>query len=145
MVDPSSFVGPLAGAAGSASEYIEFWREYKGEEILIREHSITAGAGKRGKIQQNTHVIRGTVKKVTSFPPGFLLSDVEEYIEFSDVHLMFGAGSTEPQAAAQGNEGKQTLREVDEKYVSFNSINQIEPASAADSAVEPFRESDNPD
>jgi len=129
----------------SASDYYEFWKEYKGEEILIRTHSInvgSVGAGDRGKIQQNTHIIRGTVTDVTSYPPGFLLEEVEEYVELSDLNLHFGMGSKEPQGFSEGVTGKQTLREVDEKYVSFNSIDELERAEAADSATEPYREMD---
>ena len=93
-----------------------------------------------GRYNRITHVIRGTVTDVTSFPTGFLLENVEEYIELSDLSLMFGLGSTKSQATAEGIEGKQTIREIDEKYVSFGSIEEIETAEAADSAREPFRE-----
>ena len=48
--------------------------------------------------------------------------------------------STTAQATVEGIEGKQTIREIDEKYVSFGSIEEIETAEAADSAREPFRE-----
>ena len=142
MVDASAALGPLSKLVNSASEYYEFWKEYKGEEILIRTHSIDVGGpeSKRGEIQQNTHVIRGTVCDVTSFPTGFLLEDVEEYIELSDLSLMFTSASTKPQSTIGQVEGKQTIREIDEKYVSFNAIEELERAEAADSAREPFRE-----
>jgi hypothetical protein len=143
MADPSAALGPLSKLVDGASDYYEFWKDYKGEEILIRTHSVNVGgleSGDRGKIRQNSHIIRGTVADVTSFPPGFLLEDVEEYVELSDIHLMFGAGSKKPQGAAEGVMGKQTLREIDEKYVSFSAIDELETAEAADSATEPFRE-----
>jgi hypothetical protein len=142
MADPSAALGPLSKLVDGASDYYEFWRDYKGEEILIRTHSVNIGgldSGDRGKIRQNSHIIRGTVSDVTSFPPGFLLKDVEEYVELSDIHLMFGTGSKKPQGAAEGVMGKQTLREIDEKYVSFSAIDELETAEAADSATEPFR------
>jgi hypothetical protein len=145
MVEPSSALGPLTKIVNSASDYYEFWKDYKGEEILIRTHSVEIGESEsddRGKIQQNTHVIRGTVSDVTSFPTGFLLEDVEEYVELSDLSLMFGLGSKYPQGAAEGIKGKETLREIDEKYVSFSAIDELERAEAADSATEPFRESE---
>ncbi|WP_435551767.1 hypothetical protein [Natrinema sp. CGMCC1.2065] len=141
MVDPS-VLGPLAGVSESVSEYYEFWKEYKGEEILIRDHSVTLDDDEKGKIKQNVHVIRGTVEDVTSFPPGFLLKDVEEYIELSNVSLLWGANSTTPLDAVGGSEGRQPLRKVDEKYVSFSSIEQIERAEVADDAIEPFRTED---
>jgi len=145
MTDPSAALGPLSKLVDGASDYYEFWKDYKGEEILIRTHWVNIGgieAGDRGKMRQNSHIIRGTVTDVTSFPPGFLLKDVEEYVELSDIHLMFGAGSKKPQGAAEGVMGKQTLREVDEKYVSFSAIDELERAEAADSATEPFRDSE---
>jgi hypothetical protein len=143
MTDPSAALGPLSKLVDGASDYYEFWKDYKGEEILIRTHSVNIGgieAGDRGKIRQNSHIIRGTVADITSFPPGFLLEGVEEYVELSDVSLMFSVGSKKPQGAAEGVMGKQTLREIDEKYVSFSAIDELETAEAADSATEPFRE-----
>ena len=110
--------------------------------ILICDPSVTVGgpnSGDRGKIQQNCHVVRGTVEDVVSFPPGFHLTDVEEYVELSDASLLFGMSSTEPQGVAEGNRGKQILREVDEKFISFSSIEQVELGDVADSATEPFR------
>jgi len=143
MTDPSAALGPLSKIVDGASDYYEFWKEYKNEEILIRTHSVNVGgieSNDRGKIQQNSHIIRGTVTDVSSFPPGFLLEDVEEYVELSDLSLMFGVGSNEPQGKAEGVKGKQTLREIDEKYVSFSAIDELERAEAADSASEPFRD-----
>lgn len=139
MADPSAALGPLSKLVDGASEYYEFWKDYKGEEILIRTHSVNIGTGDRGKIRQNSHVIRGTVTDVTSFPPGFLLEDVEEYVELSDVSLKFH-GSKKPQETMEGMMGKQTLREIEEKYVSFSAIDELERAEMADSATEPFRE-----
>jgi len=55
---------------------------------------------------------------------------------------MFGMGSHKPQGTAEGVKGKQTLRRIEEKYVSFNAIDELETAEAADSATEPFREQD---
>jgi len=146
MADPSAALGPLSKLVDGASDYYKFWKDYKGEEILIRTHSVNVGgieAGDRGKIRQNSHIIRGTVADVMSFPPGFLLEDVEEYVELSDIHLMFGIGSKKPQGAAEGVMCQQTLREIDEKYVSFSAIDELETAEAADSATEPFRDEED--
>ena len=140
MTDPSAALGPLSKLVDGASDYYEFWKDYKGEEILIRTHSVNVGErGDRGKIRQNSHIIKGTVADVTSFPPGFLLNEVEEYVTMSDVSLKFHH-SNKPQEAVEGVKGKQTLRKIDEKYVSFNAIEELETAEAADSATEPFRE-----
>ena len=144
MTDPSAALGPLSKLIDGASDYYEFWKDYKGEEILIRTHSVDIGgpeSGDRGKIRQNSYIIRGTVADVTSFPPGFLLEDVEEYVELSDLSLIFGVGSQEPQGKAEGVKGRETLREIEEKYVSFSAIDELETAEAANSAIEPFRES----
>jgi hypothetical protein len=124
----------------SASSYYEFRKDYKGERVQIRTHSLDIGEEKRGKVQQTIRVIEGTVESVQSHPPGFLLNDVEEYVVFSDVSVLWGIGSTEPQDYAPGPEGRQTLREVDEKYVSFSIIEELETLDSAENAVEPFRE-----
>jgi len=140
MTDPSAALGLIQNIVDSASNYYEFWKDYQGEEILIRSTSVDFDGGDSRGIGRNVYVIRGTVKDITSYPPGFLLEEVEEYIEKSNVHLMYGHGSTEPVDATEGSQAKQTLREVDEKYVSFSSIEEVERAKAGDSATEPFRE-----
>lgn len=133
-------LGPLSNLFDSASSYYEFWKDYKGERIQIRTHSLEIGEEERGKVQQTVRAIEGTVKSVQSHPPGFLLEDVEEYVIFSDVSVLWGSGSTEPQDFAPGPEGRQSLREVDEKYVSFSIIEELETLESSEDAVEPFRE-----
>ncbi|WP_373190016.1 hypothetical protein [Halolamina sp.] len=140
MTDPSAALGLIQNIVDSASNYYEFWKDYQGEEILIRSTSVEfGGEGQRG-VGRNVFVIRGKVKDITSYPPGFLLEEVEEYIEMSEVNLLHGWNPTEPADAKEGTQAKQTLREVDEKYVSFSSIEEVERAESAESAIEPFRE-----
>jgi hypothetical protein len=133
-------LGALADLVDKASDYIEYWREHKGEEVVIREHSIRPGLEKRGKIQQTSYITKGTVSKVLSLPPGFVLEDVEEVVAVSDFSMMFGAGSTKPQAISPTTEGEQVVREVDEKFVAFSAIEELESAEDANNAKEPFRE-----
>jgi len=134
-------LGQLKSLLDGATDYYEYWKDYKNERICIRTHSVQVGDGdKRGKIKQNTHVIEGTVEDVTSYPPGFLLTDVEEYVILSDASLLFGVGAAEPLDTAGGVSGKQVLREIEEKYVSFDAIEELERAEIAEEATEPFRE-----
>lgn len=60
----------LLGLADKASEQLEYWKEYEGEEILIRSHQLDLGDD-RGDLDQTSYVIKGTVDDVMSFPPGF--------------------------------------------------------------------------
>lgn len=133
-------LGPIAEALDGASSYYEFWKEYKGEEIQIRTHHLNIREDSRGSVAQTARIIQGTVESVQSFPPGFLLSDVQEVVSFSDVNVHWGAGSTEVQGVSEGPEGEQILREVDEKYVSFSAIEELERVEVASEAIEPFRE-----
>jgi hypothetical protein len=139
----SEGAGMLKDLLGGAADYYEFWKDYKGERICVRTHSINVGGEKRGKVRQNSYVIEGTVADVSSYPPGFLMKDVEEYIVLSDANMMFGVGSTEPVDVVGGSEGKMVLREIDEKYVSFDSIEELERSEIAEQATEPFRDEDD--
>lgn len=51
-----------------------------------------------------------------------------------------GARRPEVEVTKEANRGKETLREIDEKYVSFSAIDELERAEVADSATEPFRD-----
>ena len=133
-------LGALADLVDSAGEYIEYWREHKGEEVVIRKHILQHGSEKRGKIRQTSYITRGTVSNVLSVPPGFILKDVEEAVVISDLSMMFGMGSTEVQDVVPTSEGEQVVRKVEEKFVSFSSIDELEKAEHAENAEEPFRE-----
>jgi len=133
-------LGALTDLVENASDYIEYWREHKGEEVVIREHRINAGERGRGEIKQTSYVTRGTVSRVLSLPPGFVLEDVEEVVVVSDFSMLFGAGSTEIQDISPSAEGEQVVREVDEKFVAFSAIEELERAEVTDTAKEPFRE-----
>lgn len=139
MVDPTG-ITHLAGLLDDANNYFEYWRQYRGEEIVIREHKTISDEEYSNWVQQRVYVIRGTVKKVMSMPPGFLLESVTESIVFSDGKATWTANESEMHSFRPGAKGEQVLREVDEKFVSFSSINQLETADVADNAKEPFRE-----
>lgn len=137
MVDGTG-LGTLANLMESAGEYIEYWREHKGEQVVIRKHSIQRQDG--DKIRQTSYITRGTVSNVLSVPPGFVLEDVDEAVVISDLSMMFTAGSTEVHDVMPTSEGEQIVRETEEKFVSFSSIEELEKAEHADNAKEPFRE-----
>jgi hypothetical protein len=93
-------LGALADLVDGAGDYVEYWREHKGEEVVIRKHNIQPGLEDRGKFQQTTYITRGTVSDVLSLPPGFVLEDVEEAVVISDFSLSFASGSNKPRGIA---------------------------------------------
>ena len=132
----------LLQVSDRVSEEIEFWKQYKDQEILIRRHTLErpANGESRDKINQVTHVVKGTVREVRTTPPGFLLSNVSEYVYLSDFEIMSLAGQMEYKTLANGFV-KQELRTVPEKFIAFSSIEQLEKAEDVDKATEPLRES----
>lgn len=133
-------LGALADLVDSAGEYIEYWREHKAEEVVIRKHILQHGSENRGRIRQTRYITRGTVSKVLSVPPGFVLKDVEEAVVISDLSMNFHTGSTELYSTSPANEGEQIVRKVNKKFISFSSIDELEKAEHAENAEEPFRE-----
>lgn len=127
---------------GKALEQIEYWRDYKGEMVNIRDHSIERKDASRSSFGQTTFIIRGEIDDVKSFPPGFLLKDVEEVIQVSDFELLFTAGTTASEDIRGEAKCEHVLRTIDEKFVSFDSIDQVEMGSKVDSAEEPYRGDD---
>lgn len=75
-----------------------------------------------------------------SYPPGFRLTEVEELVAVSDFSLLFGAGSTEILDVGPAGKGMRIIREIDEKFVSFDAIQQVEWGKHVETATEPYRE-----
>lgn len=126
----------LSGLIEKGSEYLEYWREHKGEEIVIRQHALDP----QDQYEQSSYLIRGTVSDVLSLPPGFVLVDVREMVSVSKVSVMWGPDSTEPLDTVPGHNAEEVVREVDEKFVAFSKIEELEKAEHYDNATEPFRE-----
>lgn len=127
------------------SEQYEYWKEYKGKEIWIRRHDISRAPPDPDRIgpgphQQTVYVIRGTVEDVMSFPPGFLLKDVQELVVQSDFTLSFTVNETEAQNIIPGPEAQEIIREIDRKFVSFDSIDQLERGDWVENSREPYRD-----
>ena len=125
---------------GQADEQLEYWREYKGQEVVIREHTIDriqTDERLETPIQQTSFLIQGTIDEVMSFPPGFRLVDVKESVVNDDYVEKY---TTEPPVLSYYSQGSYTLREVDSKFVSFNAIEELEWAKDAEEAVFPVRD-----
>lgn len=130
----------LSGLVDNASEYLEYWREHKGEEVVIRETELERVSEGEYQFSRTTFSIHGTVKDVLSLPPGFVLTDVQEKMSYSHVTFRQRQNQTKPSSVHGGNEGEQVLREVDEKFVVFSAIEELERAENTESAHEPFRD-----
>lgn len=140
-----SSIKSLLGIIDRASEQIEYWKEYQGTEICIRTHTLERGEEQGSDFSQTSYIIKGTIEDVMSYPPGFLLSEVEEIVTMSAFELLFGAGTTEALDIQGGPEAFEVIREIDEKFVSFDIIEQLERRENVENAVEPFREEVNHD
>jgi len=130
----------LLKLGGIASKQIEYWKEYEGEIIDIRYHSIGRKDSVGSSFSQSTYIIRGEIKDVRSYPPGFLLNDVKEIIHVSDFEITYGADTTTSEKILGVNQTGEELRTIDEKFVSFDEIQQIERVTDVESADEPYRD-----
>mgnify|MGYP006277775923 CR=1 FL=1 len=133
-------LGSISSALGlwsDISQQIEYWRDFKGEEIWIRSHSIERDEPRGSKFSHTTYIIKGNIKDVKSFPPGFLLTEVEEMVHMSDFGVRFVG--TNSDRVTEGRHAQETVRTIDEKFISFNSINELERGEHVEKAEEPFR------
>lgn len=122
----------LAGAAADAlknasdaADYIQYWRNFKGKEVDIRAVTISKENAKSGNQAFIIYTIRGTVSEVSGLPPGFILEDVEERVEERRVSTFQPASSTSG-IPKEATEVAMSPRRVDEKFVSFSSIEELE-------------------
>lgn len=123
------------------SQQIEFWKGYSGQRIRIRQHTLDREDERGTGFKQTNFVVEGTVDDVMSFPPGFLLTDVVESVQMSDFSMSFTANSTKMYSTHPGPQGQQETRRIEQKFVAFDAIEELELAESSDDAVEPFRAS----
>lgn len=137
MLEWLSGLAALSTLSDRLAGQLEFWREYEGERIRIVQYELERG---EDGFQQTRHGVEGTIEDVMSHPPGFMLVDVSEFVATSDFHQLHGLGSTRPQGVAEGPQSSLKTREIDRKFVSFRSIDELEFVEDAEEAIEPFRE-----
>jgi len=112
----------LKGTLKDASKYYEFWDNYRGKRIQIRTESLKDD----DDILLVTYVIEGEIEDVLSFPPGFRLVDVEQYVERKKVKNIYSPEGPQPADTLEHPVEITDLRSVDDKFISFSSIDQIE-------------------
>ena len=116
MAIPNLGISGLLDAYNEFNQQLEYWRDYYGHEIRIIERNDGPDSA-AGRNQTVIYAIEGTIEEVKSFPSGFLLSDVSEV-----VYNGAADGNYEPAL----NKEENVIREVNEKFVAFSTINQLE-------------------
>ncbi len=113
-------LSPLLSLVKDVKKSYEYWKTYRGEDIVIQsvEFSEMEGRIKYG--------ITGTVDEVQSMPPGFILKDADEF---------YNTETFETGQYGTPIEGHSLTGEHHDKiFVSFDSINRI--SFVQDEAVE---------
>lgn len=98
------------------TQQLEYWRDYDGHKIRILRRTDGPDT-QAGRNQMVIYAIEGTIEEVKSFPPGFLLSDVSEIVY---------SGAAKANYEPSLNDSSNEIRNVDEKFVSFDAISQLE-------------------
>lgn len=133
----------LFSLANQLNTQIEYWKEYKGQEVIIGKHSVKRTREEQDigptakRIQQTSYLIRGEVEDVMSFPRGFQLRNVKEYVASDDYREL---STPESQKLSPTKSGTHNVRQLDRKFVSFDVIEELEWAEDADNATKPQRE-----
>jgi hypothetical protein len=131
-------VGAVLDIYRKARESIEFVQEYEEERIRIRKPSFSMPNEEQTSRRLVSYIIEGTVDDTTAYPPGFKLVNVEEFVLFGQVEALYGAGCADPLDTVLERNERQDIRQVDEKYVSFQSIEEVEIVKVSESAAGPF-------
>lgn len=71
--------------ADEAKDAIDYWKEYREERIRVERVAVASEVGSVQSPDKDIYGIQGTVEKVMSLPPGFVLKDA---VEFDSVHLV---------------------------------------------------------
>jgi hypothetical protein len=133
-----SELSALAGLADRASEQIEYWREFEGDRILITHQTVERITTEHGEdVKITNYVIEGDIDDVMSFPPEFRLKNVREYLDMADYSLSKYSSGVDAVPGVKLDD-EETVKKIDEKFVSFSSIEQIERMKHRDGMSEPI-------
>ncbi|WP_148414169.1 hypothetical protein [Haloferax sp. KTX1] len=92
---------------------IDYWKEYRGQVVRIEQTEFEVRDGDPQKTTRITHGVEGTVAKVMTLPPGFLLEDA---VYFSN---------PEKQSLENVPTGASYRDDAGEMFVSFDSIERM--------------------
>ena len=128
------------GLADRASEQLEYWREYEGERILILHSSIRRESERHEEqVRLTNYIIEGDIDDVMSFPPGFRLKNVEEYIDMTNYEYTVTNAFLDVEGKVRLRDDS-PVKEIEEKFVSFDSIEEIERLEHHKDITEPLVE-----
>jgi len=123
----------LIGMFKELHKYYKYWKDLKDEEIVIindEKQNLESLENSHGNEQplfvKQSYIIEGTIDDVLPLPPSFKLRDVKQYMRYREIGLLFGAGSPEIQDSDTIKDFKTQFRKVDERYISFSSIDNLE-------------------
>lgn len=126
MMDPASTLSAGATALSKASDvgdYLDYWRNYKGERVDIRESSLRPTM-KDKQYVEDIHIIRGTIGAIHGQPSGLLLTDVKELHRRRKLDGDRFADDVSKTTVI--NDELRRIRQVNEKIVAFSEIGELE-------------------
>jgi len=112
MIEFLSSVVPGGKLAQESKEAIDYWKEYKDERIRIERVSFSPQYATTSEAKRVRHGVEGTVEKVMTLPPGFVLKDTKE-VRDAEIEDMGEPTPTLPQD------------EHDRLFVAFQSVERI--------------------
>lgn len=140
-------VGTILRLVKSFNQSLEYWETFEGERVFIRSQTTDRHPqpenGESQRLNQTAHIIEGEVAEILSAPPGFMLRDVHEVIRLSDLRV-HGAAEDPTYTFVPDRQGMEHTRQVEQKFVAFDAIEEIEFAEDDDGNQiefsEPFRQ-----
>ncbi|WP_436931504.1 hypothetical protein [Halosimplex halobium] len=104
---------PVTELAQETKKAIEYWKDYKNQEIRIEQVSATVSGSDEKRLRYG---LQGTVVDVLSMPPGFVLEDAIEY--YNPETLETGEHGIPEGGAYQPDTH-------DEIFIAFDSVERI--------------------
>lgn len=118
-----SDIGGIWGILKETYKYYIFWKNMKGKQIVLINHSFNSNTG--DNLINHYFEIEGTIEDVMLLPMGFKLKNVTERYRTGTYELLFQTGVSGPVDINKCRIGSFVLREIDEKIVSFAAIHNM--------------------
>ena len=113
-MDISSLSNLSQGLTDEIKDAIDYWREYKGQEIRVERVSYNKKIDSNQVGEKEVFGVQGTVEKVMSLPPGFVLKDATE---FNSVHFV--------EYQVQNRDELPDSEKHDRIFISFDTVERI--------------------
>jgi hypothetical protein len=125
---PTPFQIDVGSLGKSIKDFVDYWRNFKGKKIRITCFGSSLIKDEDIGVVNHTfkEIIEGIVDGVQAYPPGFILTDVHQFVRHEWTSPTYVIGKKEPLLWHYNANDSDKHEKFDRKFISFNYVSSIE-------------------